>query len=186
MRPRLDGLRAHAAPLPRPSQGTGLEGKPPQAREGPICLHWLCVRPDRLNSYGRRLCKVPPVADFVPSYAHPQAPGVTHSYHRAWGWPGSSGFEALTGAEHCLQFTTRTGGPRRTRRHPGCPKAHRFRRESRRRRGITLPADDFASLPARLDSDMRGRASPRIDRPSWLEKEGERGLAFTGTHVTHF
>ena len=68
VQPRLDGLRVHAAPLPRPSQGVEPEGKPPQAREGPIYLHWLCVRPDRLNSYGRPLCKVPPVADFVRPY----------------------------------------------------------------------------------------------------------------------
>jgi hypothetical protein len=157
VQPQLNGLRVHAAPLPRPSQDAGLEGKPPQAREDPIYLHWLCVRPDRLNSYGRPLCKVPPVADFVPSYADPKPPASLFPTTElgVGPWPGAFATPAGAG-QSILSPPGRTARAERA----AAPAVRRRagRRESRRRHGIALPADGFASFLS-ASTGHAGRAS---------------------------
>ena len=142
-----------------------------------MCLHWLCVRPDRLNSYGCPLCKVPPVADFMPSYAHSKPPAslIPTTELGVGPWPGTS--EAPAGAETLSTFTARTDGPRRTRRRPGCPKARRSEGKPPQH-GVAMPADGFASFL----SASTGHAGPRRAKAQPVVMASERGWTRFGVH----
>lgn len=77
----------------------------------------------------------------------PQAPGVTFSYHRAWGWPLALRVGSARRGRTMYSFTALTAGPRRTRRRPGCPQARRSEGKPPQARDTPyMPGNGFASF----------------------------------------
>ena len=177
----------HTAPLPRPSQGAGWKGKPPQARVPPIYLHWLGVHPVRLNSYGRPLCKVPPVADFVRPCASrtetcdamrtPKPPASLMPTTELGVWPGQGCAGSVRRGRNCVGFPA--ARPKARPARAAAPLS-----EGGQARGKAAAGMGFPWLPTvlRLSCPPRSRHQGRraqAGRPSWRVKESERGWAST-------
>ena len=112
----------------------------------------------------RRRLFLPPSLGLGPDRARlKRPPGPKFCIHSP---PGRSARAERAAAPDVRRRAGSEGKPPQAGEHPACRR--------------------LCVFPVRLDSDMRGCASLRLSRSSWLVKGGGRGLAFTAINLQHF